>query len=102
MYLQQKFVLSDGAKKLLKKCEDEKINKSVMGPCKILLEQIERDSVDLGEDTKDQSYLLMAQEIESRDVPKILMMAFKIKDRPNIEPELKVAADRLIRAIEAL
>ena len=100
--MQQKFILSDGAKKLLRKCENRKLDNSVMDPCKILLEEIERGSVDLGENDTDSSYLMMAQEIESRDVPKILMIAFKIKDRPNIEPELKVAADRLIRVIEAL
>lgn len=100
--MHEKLVLSEGAKKLLKKCEDEKIDTSVMGPCKLLLEEIERGEVDLGEDDLDRSYLQMAREIEPRNVPKILMMAFKIKDRPNIEPELKVAADRLIRAVEAL
>jgi hypothetical protein len=100
--LHKKFILSDGAKKLLRKCEDSKMNNSVVDPCKILLEEIERGDVDLSEDDIDISYLMMAQEIESRDVSKILMMAFKIKDRPNIEPELKVAADRLIRALEAL
>lgn len=100
--MHEKLVLSEGAKKLLKKCEDEKIDTSVMGPCKLLLEEIKRGEVDLDEDDLDVSYLQMAREIEPRNVPKILMMAFKIKDRPNIEPELKVAADRLIRAVEAL
>jgi hypothetical protein len=98
----EKFVLSEGAKKLLKKCENERIDKSIMGPCKILLEEIERGNIDLDENDYDLSYLQMAQEIKPRDVPKILMMAFQIKDRPNLEPELKVAADRLIRTIEAL
>lgn len=98
----KKLVLSEGAKKLLKKCENEKIDTSVMGPCKLLLEEIERGDVDLGENDPDVSYLQAAQEIEPRDVPKILKMAFEIKDRPNIEPELKVAADRLIRAVETL
>ncbi|MGZ7067651.1 MAG: hypothetical protein ACXVHW_07095 [Methanobacterium sp.] len=100
--MHKKFVLSEGAKKLLKKCEEKKIDTSVMGPCKLLLEEMDRGEVDLGEKDPDESYLQMAQEIEHIDVPKILMMAFKIKDRPNIEPELKVAADRLIRAVEAL
>lgn len=100
--LPEKFVLSEGAKKLLKKCENERIDKSVMGPCKLLLEEIERGEVNLDEDDLDRSYLQIAKEIEPRDVPKILMMAFKIKERPNIEPELKVAADRLIRAVETL
>lgn len=100
--LPEKFVLSEGAKKLLKKCENERIDKSVMGPCTLLLEEIERGEVNLDEDDLDRSYLQIAKEIEPRDVPKILMMAFKIKERPNIEPELKVAADRLIRAVETL
>ncbi len=100
--MDKKFVLSEGAKKLLEKCKNRKIDNSVFDPCKLLLEEIERGNIDFGEDDPDKSYLQMAQELEPRDVPKILTMAFKIKDRPNIEPELKVAADRLIRAVEAL
>ena len=98
----KKFILSEGAKKLLKKCEDENISTNVEGPCKLLLDEINRGDVDLSEDNSDDSYLQMAEEIEPRDVPKILRMAFEIKDRPNLEPELKVAADRLIRAVESL
>jgi hypothetical protein len=94
--------LDENAKKLIKKCEDKKINKSVMGACQVLLEEMDREKPDLGEINPDVSYIMMAQEIEARDVPKILMMAFKIKKRPNLEPELKVAADRLVRVIEAL
>jgi hypothetical protein len=98
----KKIDLDENAKKLLKKCEDKEIDTGVMGACQVLLEEMDRGEIELNENDPDESYIQMAQEIEARDVPKILMMAFKIKKRPNIEPELKVAADRLIRLIEAL
>ncbi len=95
-------VLSEGAKKLLKKCQEKDIDSNIIWQCKLLLEELERGNIDLTEDDPDESYLQTSKEIEKRDVPKILTMAFKIKDRPNIEPELKIAADRLIRSIESL
>ena len=98
----KKIALDENAKKLMKKCEDKEIATQGMGACQVLLEEMDREEIDLEEMNNNVSYLMMAQEIEARDVPKILMMAFKIKERPNLEPELKVAADRLIRVIEAL
>ena len=44
----------------------------------------------------------MAETIAPEDVPKVLKMAFKIKERGKVDPELKIAANRLIRAIEQL
>lgn len=99
---QKKTILSEDAKKLIEKCESKEVDTSVIDACRILLEEINRQELDLGEKDQDKSYLQMSQELESRDVPKILEMAFKIKQRSNLEPELKVAADRLIRVIEAL
>jgi hypothetical protein len=43
----------------------------------------------------------MAQTITPEDVPKVLNMALKMKERKDVSPELKNAANRLIRAIEA-
>jgi len=43
----------------------------------------------------------MAQNISPEDVSKVLNMALKIKERPDVSPELKNAANRLIRAIDA-
>lgn len=100
--MDNKLVLSEGAKKLLKKCQEKDIDSNIIWQCKLLLEELERGNIDLTEDDPDESYLQTSEEIEKRDVPKILTMAFKIKDRPNIEPELKIAADRLIRSIESL
>ena len=79
----KKIALDENTEKLIQKCENKKIDTSVMGACKVLLEEIDREAIDLGEKNP---------KIEARDVPKILMIAFKIKERPNLEPELKVTA----------
>ena len=101
--MQHKIHLDENAKKLIKKCEDKEIDTSVMGACRVLLEEMDREEVEFNdEDKPDESYIEMAQTIKSQDVPKVLIMAFKIKERGKIEPELKIAANRLIRAIEAL
>jgi len=95
--------LDENAKKLIKKCEDKEIDTSVMGACRVLLEEMDRGNIGFtSEDRPDESYIEMAQNIKPEDVPKVLIMAFKIKKRNKIEPELKIAANRLIRAIEAL
>jgi hypothetical protein len=95
--------LDENAKKLIKKCEDKEIDTSVMGACRVLLEEMDRGNIGFtSEDRPDESYIEMAQNIKPEDVPKVLIMAFKIKERNKIEPELKIAANRLIRAIEAL
>ncbi|MEL7671030.1 hypothetical protein [Methanobacterium sp.] len=92
--------LDENALKLIKKCEDKEVDTSVMGACTVLLEEMDRGKIDLGEDKPDESYIQMAQSIAPEDVPKVLKMAFKIKERPNVSPEMKIAANRLIRAIE--
>ncbi len=99
----KKFHLDENAKKLIKKCKDKEIDTSVMGACRVLLEEMDRGEVNFNdEDQPDGSYIEMAQNIKPRDVPKVLIMAFKIKERNKIEPELKIAAGKLIRAIKAL
>ena len=88
---------------MIKKCEDKEVDTSVMGACRVLLEEMDRGEIEFtGEDRLDESYIEMAQNIKEEDVPKVLIIAFKIKERNRIEPELKIAANRLIRAIESL
>lgn len=94
--------LDENALKLIKKCEDKEIDTSVMGACTVMLEEMERGEIDLGEDMPDESYIHMAENIAPEDVPQVLKMAFKIKERGGVDPELKIAANRLIRAIEQL
>jgi len=94
--------LDENELKLIKKCEDKEIDTSAMGACTVMLEEMDRGEVDLGEDMPDESYIQMAQKITPNDVPLVLKMAFKIKERPNVSPDMKNAANRLIRAIEAL
>lgn len=92
--------LDKNSLKLIKKCEDKEVDTSVMGACTVLLEEMDRGKIDLGEDMPDESYVQMAENIAPEDVPLVLKMAFKIKQRPNVSPEMKNAANRLIRAIE--
>ena len=94
--------LDENSLKLIKKCEDKEIDTSVMGACTVLLEEMDKGEINLGEDQPDESYIHMAQNIAPEDVPNVLKMAFKIKERPNVSPGMKNAANRLIRAIEAL
>ena len=98
----KKLHIDENAKKLIKKCEDKEIDTSVMGACRVLLEEMDRGEVEFSDEKYDESYIEMAQTIKPQDVPKVLIMAFKIKGRSKTEPELKIAANRLIRAIEAL
>lgn len=93
--------LDENALKLIKKCEDKEIDTSVMGACTVMLKEMERGEIDLGEDMPDESYVHMAESIAPEDVPLVLKMAFKIRER-DVDPELKIAANRLIRAIEQL
>ena len=94
--------LDENSLKLVKKCEDKEIDTDVMGACTVLLEEMDKGKIDLGEDMPDESYIHMAENIAPEDVPQVLKMAFKIKERPTVSPEMKNAANRLIRAIEQL
>ncbi|MEN4018193.1 MAG: hypothetical protein PQ975_11185 [Methanobacterium sp.] len=93
--------MDENALKLMKKCKDKEIASQGMGACQVLLKEMEKEKIDFEEDKPDESYMQMAQNISPEDVPKVLNMALKIKKRPDVSPELKNAANRLIRAIEA-
>ena len=88
--------------KLMKKCEDPEIATEGMGACQVLLEEMDRENLAFEGDDPDESYMEMAQKITPNDVPRVLEMAFKMKENPDVSPGLKNAANRLIRAIEAL
>ena len=94
--------LDENSLKLIKKCEDKEIDTDVMGACTVLLEEMDKGKIDLGEDMPDESYVHMAESIKPEDVPLVLKMAFNIKERPTVSPGMKNAANRLIRAIEQL
>ena len=94
--------LDENSLKLIKKCEDKEIDTNVMGACTVMLKEMERGEIDIGKDMPSESYMKMAENIAPEDVPRVLKMAFKIKERGDVDPELKIAANRLIRAIEQL
>lgn len=96
----KRITLDKDAEELIRKCEDKEIDTNVMGACRILLEEMDRGQID---SNKDESYIQMAQRIAPEDVPKVLKMALEIRENKNIkDPEIKIAANRLIRAIEML
>lgn len=97
--------MDKNALNLMKKCEDKEIATQGMGACQVMLKEMEKENIKPGmfeEDLPDESYMQMAQKIRPEDVPKVLNMAFKMKERPNVSPAMKNAANRLIRAMEAL
>lgn len=94
--------MTENELKLMKKCEDKEIATQGMGACQVLLEEMERENITFEEDIPGESYMEMAQKIKPEDVPRVLEMALKMKERPDVSPELKNAANRLIRSIEAL
>lgn len=94
--------MDENALKLMKKCEDKEIATQGMGACQVLLKEMEKEEIKFEEDDPNETYMQMAQKITPEDVPKVLKMALKMKERPDVSPELKNAANRLIRAIEAL
>ncbi len=93
---------SENELKLMKKCEDPEIASEGMGACQVLLEEMDRENITFEGDDPDESYMEMAQKIQPQDVPRVLEMAFKMKERSDVSPGMKNAANRLIRAIEAL
>jgi len=53
------------------------------------------------EDKPNETYLQMAETLTPQDVPKVLELALKIRESGDItDPDLKIAASKLIRAIE--
>lgn len=93
--------LDENALKLIKKCEDKEIATQGMGACQVMLEEMDRGNVDMEFEEMDpnQTYIEMAQNIRAEDVPNVLKMAYRIKGNPDVSPELKNAADKLIRSI---
>ena len=91
--------MAEKDEKLLEKCENID-DSSVMGSCKALLELAAKENVTV-EDRPSETYLEMAQTLTPKDVPKVLTLALKIRESGDItDTDLKVAASKLIRAIE--
>lgn len=87
------------AEDLLEKCENMD-DSSVMGSCRVMLEMMAKEDVVVGDNTNE-TYLQMAENLSPKDVPKVLELALKIRESGDIkDTELKVAASKLIRAIE--
>ncbi len=88
--------------KLMAKCEEMADDPTLMKECKVLLETMDEKNVVM-EDDPDQTYTNMVQNISPKDVPKVLEMALKIaRSGDTADPELKIAAERLIRTLEPL
>jgi hypothetical protein len=84
---------------LLDKCKNME-DGSVMNSCKVMLEVMAKKDVKL-EDNSDETYLMMAENLSSKDVPKVLELALKVRESGEIkDTELKNAASKLIRSIE--
>ena len=87
---------------LMAKCETMKDDPALMKECKIMLDTMAEKKVEL-EDDPNQDYTNMAENISADDVPKVLEMALKIAKSGKIkDPEIKIAAERLIRTLEPL
>ncbi len=92
-------IMDKKAEELLDKCENIE-DSSVMGSCKVLLEMMAKENVAI-EDKSGETYLQMAETLSASDVPKVLELALKVRESGDIEdPDLKIAASKLIRAIE--
>ncbi|AEG18133.1 hypothetical protein [Methanobacterium paludis] len=89
-------------KEFMAKCEEMKDDPAVMKECKIMLDTMAEKKFEM-EDEPEKDYTHMAQSISKEDVPKILEMALKIAKSGKIkDPEIKIAAERLIRTLEPL
>jgi hypothetical protein len=89
-------------KELMAKCEEMKDDPALMKECKIMLDTMVEKRVVM-EDDPNQNYTNMAENIAAEDVPKVLEMALKIAKSGKIkDPEVKIAAERLIRTLEPL
>jgi len=89
-------------KELMAKCESMKDDPSLMKECKIMLDTMAEKKV-MMEDDPEQDYTNMAENISADDVPKVLEMALKIAKSGKIkDPEIKIAAEKLIRTLEPL
>lgn len=89
-------------KELMAKCESMKDDPALIKECKIMLDTMSEKKVEIEDDPK-QKYTNMVENISSEDVPKVLEMALKIAKSGKIkDPEIKIAAERLIRTLEPL
>jgi DNA-binding ferritin-like protein len=89
-------------KELMAKCESMKDDPALMKECKIMLDTMAEKKV-MMEDDPEQDYTNMAENISADDVPKVLEMALKIAKSGKIkDPEIKIAAEKLIRTLEPL
>jgi hypothetical protein len=89
-------------KELMTKCETMKDDPALMKECKVLLDEMADKKV-MMEDDPNQNYTNMAENISAEDVPKVLEMALKIAKSGKItDPDVKIAAERLIRTLEPL
>jgi len=87
------------AEELMQKCENLD-DSSVMGSCKFMLTMMAKEDVTIGDDTSE-TYLQMAENLSPKDVSKVLQLALKIRESGDIKDnDLKIAASKLIRAIE--
>jgi hypothetical protein len=87
------------AEELLQKCENID-DSSIMGSCKVMLSMMAKEDVIVGDNTSE-TYLQMAENLSPKDVPKVLALALKIRESGDIKDnDLKIAASKLIRAIE--
>lgn len=94
--------MDDKNKELMEKCEAMKDDPALMKECKIMLDTMAEKKVVM-EDDPNQNYTNMAENISAEDVPKVLEMALKIAKSGEIkDPEIKIAAERLIRTLEPL
>ncbi|MEL7671032.1 hypothetical protein [Methanobacterium sp.] len=84
---------------LVKKCQESAGSGDIMGACKVMLELIDKEKINVEE--RDQTYLEMAENLKPDDVSKVLKLALQIRESGDIkDPDLKNAASILIRAIE--
>ena len=75
---------------------------ALMKECKLMLDIIVEKKIEI-EDEPGQTYNNMVDNISAEDVPKVLEMALKIARNDKIkDPEIKNAAERLIRTLEPL
>ena len=97
------FTMNDKkTKELMAKCESMKDDPALMKECKVMLDTMAEKNIKM-EDDPNQDYTNMAQNISSEDVPKVLEMALKIAKSGEIDdPNIKIAAERLIRTLEPL
>ena len=87
---------------LMAKCEAMKNDPTLMKECKVMLETMVDKKVEM-EDEPGQTYVNMVNNISAEDVPKVLEMALKIARNDKIkDPEIKNAAERIIRTLEPL